>query len=1142
MPKKRRKWRRWLVALLIPAAGLVWLNGPGVRFLAPRVTRHFLEKSGLRGNFELSGNLVGGISLHDLKIESDEGLALLTIDRIEPEYAFGELRKGELRGLTIRGVHADLRLGLESEKKPKEEKPPLDLQALVKALRDAQARFRPLRLELLDISVAATKDSKPVFALADSSLKHAADTDVMELSLGAVTDAQGKVWPAQTSQIVWTQDELGVARVDPFPAVSIRNLALQTPATGGASLKAELHVDDGVFQLNSEAGFSTAHFELREGEVKLERVMANLAPGIPLKGTLTSLAVDLENVMPDPQSITGTVRFLAEDVSYQDWLAREIGLGVALEENRASVALRAISQETPVSLDATAPILRNDGKFLLGETNGTFKVHDIPAALHQLAARVPAIDPSAPVPRSSLAGDFKIHFDQNQPKDALANVVLQPQDEALATPVKLQAMWKPGDPLSFGASLDGIEVSGTYAADTSAYQATLDSKGFTSRRIEPWLAIVKAKPAGVAELTGQWKGTGNVLQKTHTGQLDLTSVSWKQEAQDPILANGGLVYQWPGSFETNGLLVKTGTQSISLDAALRNGLLQMSRLLWKDGETEIAGGKASLPVPEDFSKWRETLASDQRPLDVKIDSRVLSLALLKPWVPAVSQIDPRSTARLEISLAGTYAVPEIVSKIEVRDLRTPDRPQLPPADLKILLNGKDNELKVEGEATAPDFPAATFHAKVPFSPAQWAAEPEMIAHQPLAARFDLPRLDLSRFVSLVPSLQTLAGTLTGNVTVGGTIGKPEPKGEINLANGSLNFKDESLPDIAGASAAVDLDLQQIQLKSLRSTIAGGTLQGEGILKIADGKPGDVDFRLRGDHLPVLRNDSLIIRAMADLRLQGSWERAALTGTASTVDSVFFKDIEILPIGTPFTAPSAASLPKTDAPKNVGSSVPEPFRDWTLNVNLSANEPFLVRGNLATGSATGQIRVGGTLGNPAPDGAIKIRNVKATLPFSTLQVHEGYLRFTPQTGFDPVLEIRGVSEPRPYRVDVYVYGHLSDPQLVLTSNPPLPENEIMTLLATGTTTSGLEDPQAASSRAMQLFAEELRRGRFGVGKQLRPLLGLLDRVDFSLSEKDPYSNDRYSTATVSLSERWFVSAGMGADGGSRVLGIWRFSFR
>lgn len=158
------------------------------------------------------------------------------------------------------------------------------------------------------------------------------------------------------------------------------------------------------------------------------------------------------------------------------------------------------------------------------------------------------------------------------------------------------------------------------------------------------------------------------------------------------------------------------------------------------------------------------------------------------------------------------------------------------------------------------------------------------------------------------------------------------------------------------------------------------------------------------------------------------------------------------------------------------------------------------------------------------------------------IKEGFLRFTPKTGFDPILEIRGTAEPRPYRVNVYAYGRASDPQLVLTSQPPLPENEIMTLLATGTTSSGLEDSQAASSRAMQLLIEELRRGRFLFGKQLRPLLGLLDNVDFSLAESDPYDSGTYNSATLKLSEKWYISAGLGADGGQRVLAIWRLRFK
>ena len=101
---------------------------------------------------------------------------------------------------------------------------------------------------------------------------------------------------------------------------------------------------------------------------------------------------------------------------------------------------------------------------------------------------------------------------------------------------------------------------------------------------------------------------------------------------------------------------------------------------------------------------------------------------------------------------------------------------------------------------------------------------------------------------------------------------------------------------------------------------------------------------------------------------------------------------------------------------------------------------------------------------------------------------------------------------------------------------------MTLLATGTTSTGLENTQAASSRAIQLFAEEIRRGRVPYSRQLRPLLGWFDSVDFSLAETDPYTSGSLSTATINLSDHWLVSAGMGQDGSSRVMGIWRVSFR
>jgi len=328
-------------------------------------------------------------------------------------------------------------------------------------------------------------------------------------------------------------------------------------------------------------------------------------------------------------------------------------------------------------------------------------------------------------------------------------------------------------------------------------------------------------------------------------------------------------------------------------------------------------------------------------------------------------------------------------------------------------------------------------------------------------------------------------------------------------------------------------------------LAGGSLSVDGSMELtneAGDGPGVLDVSVKGVGLPLVRNEFLILRANADLQIKGTMAEARVSGEVGIIDSVFYKDMDLIPIGKPFLEPSAAALPKVDTPANPGAAVPAPFNEWAADVVVRTVDPILVRGNLGRGQIDVSLRIEGKIGDPKPNGKARLSQAVARLPFSTLDVKEAYLTFTPQTGFDPIVELRGTAEPRPYRVQVYAYGRMSDPQLVLTSQPPLPENEIMTLLATGTTSEGLEDSQAASSRAMQLLIEELRRGRFLFGKQLRPLLGLLDNVDFSLAESDPYDSGTYNSATLKLSDKWYISAGIGAEGDQRILAIWRLRFR
>ncbi len=1137
-PKRRWKYRRWffVAALLL---GLLWLNGPGLRLIAPRAAVHFLKKAGLRGNFKVGGSLTGGLSISDLKIEGDRELASLSIDRLTPHYQWRGLYRGRLEGLEVDGVHVDLRLGL---KKEDEKKPPLDLKKLVETLRSVRGRIVPVEFDLKNISLAATRDGKSLLSLAPSRVSHKSGSGEILLELGVLTEAAGREWPARESTVIWAPDALAIARVDPYPGVSLRDLFVRLPAGGEPSAEAELHLDDAVFVVTGAAGFESARIDLREGGLDVAQAAKRFGFEVPASATLTSLAVELDQILPRPRSATGTVRMLLENIVWQDWSASELGMDATVAADQASVTARGVMLGTAFSLDAAAPVLRGEDRFVIGAAQGRFNIADVPKLLRELAVRVPAIDPQAPVPASRVDGNFNVAFLANKPQSATADLVLKPDDDTLASTVALKARWARDQPIGADLALDGLKAAIDYHIEPATYHGMLEFDEFDSRRIDRWLSIVRVKPGGAANLSGLWTGKGELKTGRHLGELDLSQASWAREEMAPVTAIGTLRYGWPAGFETQGLRLRMNEQTVALEAALADNLLELRHFLWSDGKEELAEGTASLPVPRDFSKWRDTLAKDARPLAVSIKSRVLSLGLLKEWLPAMEKLDPRSTGQLDLQISGTYPEPVVEAVLEAKDLRSPTQPKLPPADLKLVLAGRDGRLTLDGSATAPDFPAAVMKASMAFRPAEWAETPGLIKEEPVEARVDLPRVDFSRFSSLVPVADRIAGIATGNILVSGKVGKPELKGTLDLTGVGVRFKSDRFPAVEGASASLDLALDRIILRSLKSSVAGGSLQGDGSLAITDGKPGEINLRLRGDHLPIVRNDVLILRANADLRLQGPWQQPVLSGSVGVVDSIFYRDIELLPIGSPFVAPRAAALPKIDAPKSQPSSIPEPFRNWGLDVQVGTREPLLIRGNFATGEVTGNVRIGGTFGAPAPDGTLEIKNFRAALPFSTLSVSSGTATFTPASGFDPLLEIRGTAEPRPYRVTVYAYGRASDPQLVLTSNPPLPENEIMTLLATGTTTSGLEDPQAASSRALQLLVEEMRRGRSRIGRRLRPLLGLLDRVDFSLAEADPYSSDSFSTATLSITDRWFLSAGMSATGDSRVLAIWRLSFR
>lgn len=1138
--ERRRRWP-WLLILLLAALGW-WLNGPGLRWLAPALASRLLADSGLRAEFALDGNLVGGISIRDLRVTTDGTLARLSIDRVTPDYRMRDLARGRLRGLAVEGAFVELRLDPEKPAAASRPDEKTDASALagqvVETIASLRGRVVPMDIELRGIAARIARNGGTVLEIAPGSLHHKAGEQAFHLQLGAMRDAAGNVWPAQEPLVTWTRESLTVDRIDPLPDLSVRGLSLALTRESALAAEADLRLGDAAFFLTTSPGLESLTLDLREGGLESARLEGILGTELPASATLTSFSLTLENPLPDPVRATGAVRILLEDATWREWRLPELSLDLTVDESLATLAAAGRALGTEASLNARTPLVRGGKQIMWDAIHGTFSITDVSALAAALDGQLDTLALQGPFPPSSAAGSFKVLWDDLEPAAAELELAVTPVETDGPAALFLTAGWQADGRLRAGLRTEGAEMSGTLENDI--YQIEVSFADFRSGRIAGWLAPFGIDPGGSHSVSATLSGEGDVSANTHRGRFAVENHQLVRAGLPAVSANASIHYAWPSSVVAEALEIRCEEQTAKAAASFGDGWLAIGGLQWSDGGRELLRGSARLPVPDKPGAWREMLAGDTRPLAAEITSEVLPLSLLHPWLPAI-EFDPDSTGKAELRISGTYADPEINASLALREVRRAGDSRVPQADLDLKLTARDGNVKADGLLTTRGYPAVALTGTMPFRPAQWAENPDILYEEPVDARAELPRLDLAQLAALVPGVKKLGGNASGRIAVAGTLGRPGIDGRLDLSDVNFEVTGDKIQPVAAAGLSIAFTPDRISLDGLRATIAGGTLRGGGSLTLADGKPGVFDFRLSGDSLPLLRDDSMILRADANLRLAGEHPRPALTGSVAVVNSLFYRDIELLPIGVPFTTPSAAKPPGIDPPQHAASAVPAPLRDWPLDLRVTTGNPFLIRGNLAKGEITADLRLRGTIGDPLPDGQLRIHNLTAELPFSSLAVKRGALRFTPETGFDPILDIRATSNPRPYSVSGYVYGRASDPQLVLTSSPPLPENEIMTLLATGTTTSGLENPQNASSRALQLLAEETRRGRNFIGRQLRPLLAPLDRIDFTLAEDDPYSSDAFSTATLELTDRWFLSAGMSDDGNTRVLAIWRLVF-
>ena len=255
-------------------------------------------------------------------------------------------------------------------------------------------------------------------------------------------------------------------------------------------------------------------------------------------------------------------------------------------------------------------------------------------------------------------------------------------------------------------------------------------------------------------------------------------------------------------------------------------------------------------------------------------------------------------------------------------------------------------------------------------------------------------------------------------------------------------------------------------------------------------------------------------------------------------SRFFREIEILPIG----------LPGRPAPKPARgwwnlSTDTAPFRNWNYDITIQTDEPFVVKGNLANGSLQGNLHLGGTGLAPTLEGTAQIENFVASLPFSQLTVDHGTLYFGGNTALNPTLDIYGSSRIRDYNINVYLYGTAAEPQTLFTSEPSLPQEEVVALLATGATTREFaQNNQALAGRAAVLVFQDIYRKIFPRRTAPDNTANPMDRFSLDVGGVDPRTGKQELMGRFNLSDQYQIGAGVDMQGDVRMQLQYLLRFR
>jgi translocation and assembly module TamB len=334
-------------------------------------------------------------------------------------------------------------------------------------------------------------------------------------------------------------------------------------------------------------------------------------------------------------------------------------------------------------------------------------------------------------------------------------------------------------------------------------------------------------------------------------------------------------------------------------------------------------------------------------------------------------------------------------------------------------------------------------------------------------------LNLKLAETVNPDL-TSYGSANLNVKVGGTMSAPVLSGRAEVVHAGLSTID--LPvGLGDVNGSLVFNRDRLEVENVTGRMGGGHVKFGGFVTFGP----TIAFNLTADGNDIrFRYSGISVTSDQALQLNGTLQNASLTGTITVT-----RFAQIPSNDLQFLLAQATAPPRIPNPSS-------PLNNLHLEVRVLSTPALTVQTSLAKLSGDIDLHLRGTAARPVLLGRVNIAEGDIKVGGTKFHLERADITFLNPVVIDPVLDVEATTQVRDYDITIGLHGTMERLNTTYRSDPPLSSDDIISLLAFGSTQSGNQlgsstSPGFAESASGALLSSALNQA---VSNRISKLFG------------------------------------------------------